>query len=311
MSQYIPHFGTDTYRMLAYVVEHAPFGGDKFAITGDIAEAVGVPPTRVHNAMATCMMRQHIIERGMVDGRMSWRAGRDAAEAIRLSAEQKPVKTMGFPNAKERVPVDFQPREGGAMDRAIKLLKAQEEDGRLEMEERELLSALALEGDVDLRTQFRPAIEAGALHWQVKPTADGHSLATFWSLGDGHPPVVAPKKSPRGPRKEMPARQAADVAEFNRRFEALAADAAQVNAGEPLPVVTLTTDLKSISIPTADIERYSVSRALPALPFRCGVFSDGKCTIQKGHGAVELTSAEVLELFEHIAPYAVRARAAT
>jgi hypothetical protein len=169
------------------------------------------------------------------------------------------------------------------------------------MEERELLSALALEGDVDLRTQFRPAIEAGALHWQVKPTADGHSLATFWSLGGGHPPVVAPKKSPRGPRKEMPARQAADVAEFNRRFEALAADAAKVNAGEP--VVTLT-------VPAADMERYTVSRALPALPFRCGVFSDGKCTIQKGHGAVELTSAEVLELFEHIAPYAVRARAA-
>ena len=41
----------------------------------------------------------------------------------------------------------------------------------------------------------------------------------------------------------------------------------------------------------------------------CGIFSDGRATIQKAFGVVELDRDELLELYEHITPYAMREKA--
>lgn len=284
---YTPRYGTDTHRMLAYLVEHAPFQSDKWVLSKTLAEAA-----KLESQMAVHTLLNQSVTRGCVrkelrDERLRWQAGPDAVDALKRCEAVQALTPMGFPNAKEREPVEFRPREGGSMDKAHQRLKALGEGESIA--EDALLRLLELPDGTDLRVLFKPAIEAGAFDYLMVP--NGTTIERRWQLGDGHPPHAETSPPARGytrPRKASAKPPPAEPA----RVVPLAPAAA------PPESRNVVSDLAALPLPAG----------IGHLPFRCGIFSNGVLTIQKDHGVVELSQEETLELFEHISPYALRAK---
>jgi hypothetical protein len=293
MNNYAPRVDTDTHRLISYLVKHAPHGGEKWVLTKTLAEGAELASqTAVHGLLQGALLRGVAI-REHHDERIRWQAGPDAAAALERSGHVQPLTPMGFPNEKPRERVEFKPREGGSMDRAIKLLESMGDDATVE--EGALRKALEMEGTADLRQQMKAAVDAGALTWDVRP--DGAELRRYWALGDGFPPHVHEESG--APPRRGGKRTARDSAPPDAVAALRETAAVLERAATPAPAAVVPAPAERPAAVPEPTRPPSGSMA-----FRVGLFSDGLCTIQKGHGAVELDEDEVLTLFEHIAPFA-------
>lgn len=292
---YTPRFGTDSHKLISHLAKHAPHGGKKWLLTKSLAEEAGIEKQGAVHSLLALAVNARVVVRDMVDEHLRWQAGPEAVDALERSVPTRlPNGFGGFPSAEERKAVEFTPREGGSMDKAHKHLQSMPAGDSIA--EADLVKLLDLPADSDLRLLFKPAIEAGAFDYLMVP--NGTEIERRWMLGDGRPPHAETSPPTRGrPRKPPKPIQApapiAPPSEIRSPTQVAAAPTAEPWAIPPPPWA-----LPPLPVPAH----------MPDLPFRCGIFSNGVLTIQKDHGVVELTQEETLELFEHISPYALRAR---
>ena len=213
----------------------------------------------------------------VLNGIRMWRLG-DRPPGITVQAPV--IESKPEPEATEGAvsyPGGYSPRTGSNAARALKYLSEKAPfNGEVWLVSRTIAQACDVEP-----TQFHifmaSALKRGAVR-RREGRGDGY---LEWQMGDGTPAASAQTERPH------PADQ--PVAD------------ASAAASPPTPEALTTHEREMLHVDAAH-EGATLAR-LASRPFMCAAFSNGRVTIQKGPGAVELTRDEALELFEHLAGF--------
>lgn len=227
----------------------------------------------------------------------------------RAPAPAEPLEPRSWPNG-------YSPQLGGVADRILRYLEVHAPAGSERWAlSRDICQALGVDNVSAYMTQAekRGAVKRsdrnGYIGWQLgvdkraaaaKPALRSEAVAAPAAPA----PALAAKPLHEGERIYSPADVIDQFARAGQELSAMMeADAAAVQ--KALAVIAPTTAQAAEATPVVDAEAAALER-IAQRPFLCGVFSDGRVTIQKGAGQVELAGDEVLQLFEHLAGFVPR-----
>lgn len=208
------------------------------------------------------------------NGIRMWRLGDRKPGEPALAAEAPQASAAA---ASRTWPGGYSPEPGGVPDRILRLL-----DERAPFNSETWLTARDIAHAVDVSAQAIyactiPAVKRGAIR---RKDDNGY---VRWQLGDGTRPPAAEKHVTHPPA------------------DAAVAHAASVEVAT-IDTAVVTEAAAVISEAMRTREEAAIARVAHR-KFICAAFSDGRITIQKGAGAVELSREEALELFEHLAGF--------
>jgi hypothetical protein len=204
------------------------------------------------------------------------------AAAVAKAAPAPEVAAANVAPPARTYPGSYTPRAGSNAERVMQYLAERAPfGGDVWVVSRTLAQACDME-PAQFHIFMAPALKRGAVRRR-----EGHGDGYLeWQMGNGTPDERVPRANAAAARAPSPAHELAAM---------VAADEAAVR--KAMSVVAAAQ-------PAVDqaAEQSALSR-IAARPFVCAAFSDGRLTVQKGVGAVELNRDEALELFEHLSGF--------
>jgi hypothetical protein len=178
-------------------------------------------------------------------------------------------------------PGGYSPQHGGTADRIMRYLDERAPAGsEAWVLSRDISQALNID---NVAAYLNPAEKRGA----VKRSHDKDGYIR-WQMGAGKAAAV-----PSAPQQQAV-----------QPTPAAAPAPAPVPEPEPAPPVS------AAEVDRDEVAERAAMQRLQSRPFVCGAFSNGRVTIQKGAGQVELDADESLELFEHLSGFIKRSAGA-